>query len=162
MNNTIITVVLSAIVSFVVSIGTWGFLDQGNPGTKISPTPQVAQQAVVPSIAASDDIVEVIDRVDDSVVSVIITKDIPVMNRNFGGSLFDQFFFGDPRFLPQEETRLETERREIGGGTAFFVSDDGLLLTNKHVVNDTDADYSVRRCTKCWLCAFVARFTNCS
>ncbi len=31
----------------------------------------------------------------------------------------------------------------MGGGTAFFIAEDGLLLTNKHVVADEEATYTV-------------------
>ena len=73
-------------------------------------------------------VVQVASRANAAVVSVIISKNIPVIERSFGG------LAGYAR---------GTERREIGGGTAFFVREDGLLMTNKHVVDDPDAEYTV-------------------
>jgi S1-C subfamily serine protease len=36
-----------------------------------------------------------------------------------------------------------TEKRQVSSGSAFFIKSDGYLLTNKHVVSDTEAEYQV-------------------
>ncbi len=80
-------------------------------------------------------VVRTVQRADPAVVSVIISKDVPVIERSIERS---------PYAFPQIiERQNGTVRRDIGGGTAFFVSADGILMTNKHVVSDASADYTV-------------------
>jgi len=70
-----------------------------------------------------------------SVVSIVITKDMPVYEKYYYSP------FGDLRFpqYRQEGTR----QKEIGSGTGLIVSEEGMVLTNKHVVVDENANYTV-------------------
>lgn len=76
-----------------------------------------------------------------AVVSVVISADVPVIERYYDS--FDPFgFFGQSFNIPRQR-QVGTEKKEIGGGTGFFVSSDGYLVTNKHVVDTDGAEYSV-------------------
>ncbi len=110
----------------------------------------VVQTVPVPSptdtpVSTEDQIVRAVGLADPAVVSVIITEELPVLEREiqtipspFGDFFGEGFEFQVPRYV-QKGTR----KQEVGGGTAFFVAADGLLLTNKHVVADDKAEYTV-------------------
>jgi serine protease Do len=99
----------------------------------------------LPQTSQEEAIIKVVKEASPAVVSVIITKDIPKLKLYYEEP-FKEFeeFFGIPfEFKIPKYKQEGYEKQEIGGGTAFFISEDGMLLTNAHVVSDKEAEYTV-------------------
>jgi len=80
---------------------------------------------------------DIVEAASESVVTVSIKKQ-QVVNP-FGNDVFGMFPFGFGQ--DQSQQSVEEVQRDIG--TGFVVAEDDLVVTNKHVVSDPQAEYLV-------------------
>lgn len=80
-------------------------------------------------------VIDVVSRSEPAVVSILATADLPEITDEERRFLE---FFAPGLVVPEGGNP-----REVGGASGFFVTDDGLIVTNRHVVENESLEYSV-------------------
>lgn len=105
--------------------------------------PEIIRQEIVRQKSQDELLTDAVGKITPAVASIVISKDVPKLEIVYTNPFGDDPFFKDFGVRVPTYRQIGTEQKKVGAGTGFLISKNGYIITNKHVVEDNEAIYTV-------------------
>lgn len=104
---------------------------------------ETVRREVIKEKSQEELLTSAVQKMGASVVSIVVTKDVPKLEVVYVNPFGDDPYFKDFGFRIPQYQQKGFETQKIGAGTGFIVGKFGYILTNRHVAQDKEAHYTV-------------------
>jgi len=104
---------------------------------------EVVRREIIQQKSQEELLTSAVAKASPSVVSIVVSKDVPKLEIVYVNPFGNDPLFKDFNIQVPVYQQKGTERQNVGAGTGFLIRSTGYILTNRHVVDDTSADYTV-------------------
>jgi len=146
----VLTVVISTVFGFMAGVFSVVYLETNENLSNLNfnllqTQKDIENETYHSKITQEEAVIQVVKEVSPAVVSIVITKDVPIIEEYYINPFkdFNEFFNQPFDFKIPQYRQKGTEKKRVGAGTGFIISKNGMVLTNKHVVLDETAEYTI-------------------
>jgi len=104
---------------------------------------EAVRREVVKQKSQEELLTAAVAKVAPAVVSIVVSKDVPKLEVVYVNPFGNDPFFEDFGVRVPMYRQRGTQKQKVGAGTGFLISSNGYVLTNRHVVEDQAATYTV-------------------
>lgn len=127
--NSIVTIIISVVFGAVSGAGTSMYLLTSDVVNLTEETVTTVSEVYT----EESRLIEAYDTVAPAVLSIIALQDLD--------AYFNEYFWGPLDYYYSYDEASDENLQEVGGGSGFLVSKDGMAVTNRHVIEDTSLEY---------------------
>ncbi len=114
-----------------------------NPSKAAPPPEEILSREVIREKSQDTMLTDAVAKTAPAVVSIVISKDVDQLEIVYVNPFGDDPFFKDFGYQVPTYRKKGIIKQKVGAGTGFLVTQDGYILTNRHVVEDAAAEYTV-------------------
>jgi serine protease Do len=134
---------VTALQSEVVQIANYASNTASSTAANLANLAELARRGQVAQKSQSQLLQEAVAKVSPAVVSIVESRVVPLLQVTYENPFGnDPFFRGFGMQVPVYQ-QVGTTTKQVSAGTGFIVRSSGYIVTNKHVVPDANATYTV-------------------